>query len=310
MATGEIREPGVKPSLEDPGSAGGLDHVGVAGQDLAALAVAYERLGFTLTPRARHSGRRTPEGPVEPFGTGNRCIMLRRGYIELIAILDPSAFNDTLEESIARYPGIHIVALSMTDEAANLARLRRAGFAIPGIAYLERPVADAEPDGPKARFARLFLPDAPEGRVFLIRHLTPEAIWQERFLSHLNRAVALEEVIVAVAEPAETGARFSRLAGQPLVPDPAGGYALAFPGERVRLVAAKALAEILPGVAVPSLPFIAGLTVRTDDGNAAISRIVAEQSIRYRPASDGLLVDPSAAGGAALLFRAGGDADD
>ena len=43
-----------------------LDHVGIAGADLAALSAAYERLGFTLTPPARHSGRRTPEGPIVP----------------------------------------------------------------------------------------------------------------------------------------------------------------------------------------------------------------------------------------------------
>ena len=72
----------------------------------------------------------------------------------------------------------------MDDEAANLARLRRAGLAIPGVLHLERPVDDADPDGPRARFARLPLPDAPEGRVQLVRHLTPEAIWQERFMSH------------------------------------------------------------------------------------------------------------------------------
>jgi len=279
-----------------------LDHVGVAGPDLGALAAAYERLGFALTPLARHAGKRTPDGPVEPFGTGNRCIMLRDGYIELIAIVDPSAFGNLIGSALARYAGIHIVALGIDEEQANLDRLRRAGIDIPGVAYLERPVDDADPTGPQARFARLPLPDAPEGRIMLIRHLTPDAIWQERFMSHPNHAVALEEVLVAVAEPAETAARFARLAGRPAVPDLAGGFALPLPRGRVRLLSREGLQQALPELQPPTLPFIAGVTLRSDDGNAAMAALLRARAIRYRPVADGLLVDPSEAGGAALLF--------
>ena len=97
-------------------------------------------MGFHLTPFARHSGRRTPDGPVAPFGTGNRCILLRHGYLERIAIVDPNAFSDKLATFLARYEGILILALSIADEQGNLARLRRAGIDIPGIADLERPI--------------------------------------------------------------------------------------------------------------------------------------------------------------------------
>ena len=138
-----------------------LDHAGVAGPDLDRLAASFERLGFTLTPRARHSGRRQPDGPVEPFGTANRCIMLRQGYLELIAIVDPNCYSNGLESFFARHPGLHIIALSIGDETANLRRLRQAGIDIPGVAWLERPVDDADPNGLRARFARLPLPDAP-----------------------------------------------------------------------------------------------------------------------------------------------------
>jgi hypothetical protein len=283
-------------------AADALDHVGIAATDLGALAAQWEKLGFCLTPLARHSGRRTPDGPVVPFGTGNRCVMLREGYLELIAIVDPGAFSNTLDRFLARYAGIHILALSIEDEAANLARLRRAGIDIPGVAYLERPVDDADPDGPKARFVRLPLPDPAEGRIQLIRHLTREAIWQERFMTHPNRAVALSEVVLAVAAPAETGARFSVLAGRPLVPDPAGGYALALPRGRVRILPAAALEAVFPAVTIPCLPFIAGITLRTDDNNAAAARLLAERAIAHRAVPGGVLVDPSASGGVAIRF--------
>lgn len=280
-----------------------LDHVGVAARDLTAVAAQYERLGFLLTPLARHSGRRVPGGPIVPFGTGNRCAMLRRGYIELIAIVDPEAFSNTLDRFLARYAGVHILALSVDDEDANLARLKSAHVDISGIAYLERPVDDADPGGPRARFARLPLPDAPEGRIQLIRHLTPEAIWQERFLTHPNGAVALEAVVLAVAQPAETAMRLSRLAGLPVVPDVTGGFRLDLPeGGTARVVPAAALPQVLPGTHIPSLPFIAGLVLRTEDGGAAAARILHTAGIAAQRTELGLQVAPDQAGGAALVF--------
>lgn len=290
-----------------------LDHVGVAARDLGPLAAAYERLGFALSPIAQQSGRRAPGAPVERFGTGNRCAFLRHGYIELIAILDPALFANGLDGFLARYAGLHILALAVEDPAANLARLQAAGVPIAGISPLERPV---EPGGPIARFARLPLPDAPEGRLQLIRHLTPELVWDPRWMGHRNGAEALESVILASATPAETAARLSRLAGLPLEPDAAGGFLLALPGAAgaagpaapamrttLRVLPEAALPGLLPGVVAPCSPCIAGMVVRTGDGNAAVTALLAAEGIPARPAPGlGLMVPPESAGGAALVF--------
>jgi len=297
-----------------PPTAVALDHVGVAARDLGTLAAAYERLGFTLSPVAQQSGRRAPGLPVERFGSGNRCAFLRHGYIELIAILDPDLFDNGLNGWLARYPGLHILALAMQDEEANLDRLRRAGLPVPGVAYLERPV---EPGGPIAQFARLPLPDAPEGRLQLIRHLTPELVWQPRWMDHANGAVALESVLLTSANPAGTAARLSRLAGLPLEPDPAGGYRLVLPGAAgaagpqapltqttLRILEEAAIPRLLPGVEVPCLPFMAGMVVRTGDGNAAARRVLHGIPAVKAPGDwgAGLMVPPEFAGGAALVF--------
>ena len=274
-------------------SATGLDHVGIAGPDLDALAAAYERLGFRLTPRAQHHAP-GPDGVVRPIGTGNRCAMLREGYLELIAVIDPALPSNTLDRFLARYHGLHIVAFAIEDPEAELARLRAHGVAIPGIAWLERPVETATGDA-TARFARLPMPDAPEGRIQLIRHLTPELLWQTGTLDHPNRAVALEEVVLVVGDPAETAARFARLVG--VAPkDAANGIVLALPAGLVRFTAG----EPFLGVTAPALPFIAGVTVRTDDGAAALRRIAGAAA---REVPGGVLVPPEHAGGAAILFR-------
>jgi hypothetical protein len=292
-------------------SAVALDHVGVAARDLAPLLAQYERLGFDLSPLAQQSGRRTPDGPVELFGSGNRCAFFRHGYVELIGILDATRHANAVDQFVARYHGLHIAAFAMADPEANLARLRAGGLAIPGVAYLERPV---EVGGPTARFARLPYPDAPEGRVQLIRHLTPELVWQDRWMHHANQVVALESLVLASANPAETAARFSRLTGLAVVPDPAGGFLLELPGQSgaagpnapvlrtsVRILPAEALDRVLPGVVAPTLPFMAGMVLRTADGNAAARQVLAGLPLREMPGG-ALLVPPEFAGGAAILF--------
>jgi len=286
-----------------------LDHVGVCARELGPLTAAYERLGFSLSPIAQQSGKRVPDGPTEPFGTGNRCAFLRHGYIELLAILDPGLFDNQLGRFLDRYEGLHILALGVDDEQANLARMQAAGIPIPGIAWLERPVE--APDGPRAKFARLPFPDAPEGRVQLIRHLTPELIWQPRWMDHANHADAVVALILASAAPAETAARLSRLCGLPFQPDPAGGFLIRLPGGAgvagphapametvVRILEPEALRVVLPGVQAPVLPFMAGMIIRTDDGNAAVRAL----GLPLVAAPDGLMAPPALAGGAALVF--------
>lgn len=274
-----------------------LDHAGLAAPDIHALHAQYIALGFTLTPLARQSGRLTADGPVVPWATANRCAMLQQGYIELLGIVDQTAPTNGLDTFLARYPGLHILALGIPDEHAALARLRKAGLNVPGVLHLHRPVDSADPDGLQARFARIPLPDAPEGRIQLIRHLTPEAIWQPRFMAHPNNAIALEALILAVPDPADTAARLSRLAGRPVIPDPAGGFALPLAPGLVRILPPDALPAILPGVIPPTLPFMAALVVRTSDAAAA-----ARAHADLVEVPGGWMAPPALAGGAALVF--------
>lgn len=271
----------------------GLDHLGVCARDAEALWAAYERLGFALTPVAQQSGGNGP------LGTANRCAMLRRGYLELLAILDPALPDNGLGAMLDRFEGARILALGMRDAEGNLARLRRAGLDLPGTLPLSRPV---EPGGPVARFERLPLPEAPEGRVQLVRHLTPEALWQERWMTHPNGATELRAAIIAADRPAESAARLSRLAGLPLEPDPAGGFALPLPdGARVRVLAPEVAAEILPGVVPPALPAVVGMVIGVADLDATRAALAPVLRVEL-PA--GVMVPPEEAAGCALVFAA------
>jgi catechol 2,3-dioxygenase-like lactoylglutathione lyase family enzyme len=282
-----------------------LDHVGIAAHDLDALAATYESLGFRLTPLARHAGRLVPDGPIVPFGTGNRCAMLGRpgqpaGYLELIARIDPDAPANSLDRFLQRHEGIHIVAFGIADEQAELARLRREGFDLPGVAYLERPVDQGAPEKGMAKFARLPLPNeaSPEGRMQLIRHLTPDLIWRAEWLAHPNRAERLAGLVICTADVEEAAGRFARLTGSP--PRPAAGLTSFRLGDaRMTLVSPGMLDTIMPGVQPPSLPFIAGVLVLTADRAAAIRGIAGP---RGQDTPTGFMVAPASAGGAALIF--------
>ena len=85
-----------------------------------------EQLGFTLTLLARQEDGRI----------GNRCAMLRRSYIELLAVVDPTAKSATLDRFLERYAGIHIMAFSIDDPQSALTRLRGAGIDVAGISQL------------------------------------------------------------------------------------------------------------------------------------------------------------------------------
>ncbi len=259
-------------------SATALDHVGICARDAGPLWARFAALGFTLTPPARQSNA------AGPLATGNRCAFLRQGYLEFLAILAPGLPDNGLGALLDRHEGMHILALGMEDGAANLARLRAAGLDIPGIAPLSRPCDD--PEGRLARFERLPLPDAPEGRIQLIRHLTPELLWQARWLDHPNHAVALEECFMVGGM--DSAARLSRLAGRPLAPRAGGGVVLELPQGRVSVLP--------PQDWLPDLP-LAGCAIRTDDGTAAIRRIAPEG----RALPDGAWLVQAA--GAALVFR-------
>ena len=160
-----------------------LDHVGVVTRDLAGLAEQYLRLGFRLTPFARQADGRI----------GNRCAMLHGGYIELLAAVDPQRGSATLERFLRRHAGAHILAFSVADIEQTMTRLGRAGVTA-SAAEFERATDDTDPGAPRARFKLLSLPEQPEGRLNLVQHLTPDALWQPRFLQHQNNAAALHEM--------------------------------------------------------------------------------------------------------------------
>jgi Glyoxalase-like domain len=197
-----------------------LDHVAhfVAAMDSAAEAL--ERCGFRLTPFTLQTNR--VDGKPVPAGTGNRCAMFRRGYIEILAATADTPLAQQLRERLARHVGLHLAAFSSADAAAEHRRLAAAGFPVLPLVDMRRPVATENgEDWARFTIARLAPGTMPEGRVQFLTHHTEHLVWREPHLDHPNGAQALAAVWIAAADPAEPAERFARFTGRPMRPEDA-----------------------------------------------------------------------------------------
>lgn len=224
-----------------------------------------ERLGFTLTPFTPQMTA-GPGGTLVPAGTGNRCIMLREGYIEILTGEGDSPVVRQMRAALARYVGLHLVAFTCADAEAAHARLAAAGVPVQPMVRLRRHI-ETEAGEAELRFSviRLEPGTMPEGRIQMLAHHTPEALWQARWLDHANGARRLLGTIVVSADPDEAAARFARFLGRGASEGTDSGNRLTLDRGEIEFVAPDAAQSLLPGVTVPSLPFIAATVLAVDD---------------------------------------------
>jgi len=235
-----------------------LDHVAHFVPDLGEAARLLESVGFVPTPESAHQAQGAPAG------TSNRCLMLEEGYIEILAPTLDTPNARRVRAHMARYDGVHLASFGTPDAAFEHARLAAQGFAPEPLVNLSREVEGGE----TVRFGVVYVPPEkmPEGRVQYCRQLTPEVIWQDRFVRHPNGVTGLTAVYVVAEDPATAAARWARFSG--LLPRSE--------GELVRLQAARGRVLIgrrrsLPGRA-PAAPALAGYALSCSDRRAFLER--------------------------------------
>jgi hypothetical protein len=198
----------------DAGSSGPgltLDHCGCIAVDLQTTAAAWERLGFTLCPESPQRGAVPGLEGMHPWATANRCALFEHGYLELIGVARPGAWNPWAQ-FMARGPGLHILALRCDNADSTYAALAdTAPFLQPPV-QREREV-DVDGALQKMRFRNIFSRDSdcPEARHILIEHQTPDYLWQRRYLSHDNGACELRSATVVADDPAGVAARMEAI---------------------------------------------------------------------------------------------------
>ena len=237
-----------------------LDHIAHWVRDLDAASTTLQSLGFVLTPWSEQHASPRPGSPIAPVGSANRCIMLRSGYLEILAPLAPTPIGRELQAGIDRYVGVHLIAFGSPDTRAEQARLEALGFPQRPLVALRREVETETGGSATLRFTvgRAELGSMAEGRIQFLTHHTPEHLWQTRYLGHPNTADDLAEVWIVVADLEEAAARYSAYLDRPARRTEDGAAAIALSRGGVSLFTPDAFEMRLPEVEVPTLPFIAG----------------------------------------------------
>lgn len=243
-----------------------LDHVAIFVDEFERSGAALERLGFTVTPFRAHTSALKPGDPLTVLGTGNRCAMLRAGFIEVLGPTADTPMAAQLRRQLARYPGLHLIAFSGADVEEHHAALAAAGLAPLPIARLRRTQGSAEGESEvRASIVRLPHEAWPEGRVQIVfPEMSPDAMWRDSLVRHANHADRLSEALLVVEDPAARAAQFAAFVRR----SPravAGRHVVETDRGRLHLVAPREAARLLPGVAIPAVPFIAAAALGSSD---------------------------------------------
>lgn len=283
-----------------------LDHVALFARDLDKAERTFARLGFRLTERGFHSGATKPGRPIEPWGQANHCAPFRHGYLEVLGVFDETRFAPA-KSLLERYEGVHLLAFATKDADATAQEFaaRFKGKVTPQS--LERPVrlGDHGHETTLARFANVHPPAGtfPEGRVFAIEHLTPEAIWQPRLMDHPNGVLALCGVDMIVADPSDSAGRFAEMMNAPFRKE---GESLVVGDDalgEIRLHPPGASPDWLGTIPIAAPPWIAGIRFAVNS-TAATGSFLDGVGVAAKPDGTAAIVVPSReAHGTALRFH-------
>jgi Glyoxalase-like domain len=285
--------------LPEPGAVF-LDHVAHFVPVMEPAAEALQRCGFRLTPFTAQTNR--VDGKAVAAGTGNRCAMLRCGYVEILVATGDTPLARQLDERLARHVGVHLAAFSSADAASEHRRLGDAGFPVLPLVDMRRPVA-TENGGEEARFAivRTAPGVMPEGRMQFLTHHTEALVWREPYLDHPNGAQALLALWVAAADPDEPAQRFARFTGRPAWRD--GGATIALERGALRFASPELLRDqfgIPPG---PPLPYLAAYEIEVSD-LGRLRRLLDSAGLVARPGAAGVALALPPSVGGTVVFRA------
>jgi catechol 2,3-dioxygenase-like lactoylglutathione lyase family enzyme len=284
-----------------------LDHVGWMVPDMERAAEAFERLGFPLTPYSVHEDRDPATGAMTPVGTANRLAMLRCGYLELLTLSGgvDSPITRHMKAAMTRFVGVHLLAFAVDDAAQTATQIEARNFTLQPTVHLRRRV-EAE-DGVEVELAftvaRAGFEHFPEARVQILKHHTPEHLWQKRYLPRENGITGLLEAFIVTTNPREAAARFARFLGKP-IDGLASPLAVRLDRGALRFVDTRGAAEHFGRVSRPPVPCVGAITLTSSDLERTRNFLLSQG---LRPGAldpNHLLVDESEAMGVHLIIVA------
>jgi hypothetical protein len=287
----------------------GLHHVTRTVRDLDSVAGVYERLGFNVGARNRHS-----------WGTHNRVVQLPGlVYLELLEVAEPEkiiphagssfSFGAFNRDFVARAEGLAMVALESRDADADATAFRAAG--IGGFDVFKFTREGRRPDGSAVTvaFSLTFATDssAPDVGFFTCREHHPENFWNPAFQVHANTAKTVAAVIMVAEDPAAYQGFLSAFVGEDAIQASSAGIVVPTPRGVIEAITPAAF-RVEFGVDPPDLkrgPRLAALRFGVKDFAATMNALKAG-GIDAQVRMGRIVVGPDRGMGATLVFAPGG----
>lgn len=283
----------------------GIDHLVLAVRDLEAARAAYDRLGFMLTPEARH-----------PFGTKNSLVRLDGSFLELLAIADPAAIPQPTKtffsfaafnrDFLERREGLSMLALKSRGTEADIADFAGQGLTVYDPVEFER-IARA-PDGSerKVAFSLAFTSERrlKECGFFTCRHRFPENFWRREYQHHANSARGIQSIVMVARDPADFHEFLSKFAGERDIESDSLGISIDTGEGRIDVVTPVAFrawfGQALEIEADPKPRFVASRIVVAELG--AARDVLRANGVSFEERMSQVVVPAAEAGGSVLAF--------
>ena len=286
----------------------GIDHLVLCVRDLDAARSAYERLGFTLAPRALH-----------PWGTANHVVQMDGNFLEILGVVDATGIVPTTQtefsfgafnaEFLGRREGMSQLVFDSADARADQRAFLAMGLRTYAPFEFERDTT--LPDGATARvgFSLAFVTDArtPEAAYFVCQQLAPEHFWRAEFQAHPNGARQISEVVMVAEEPASIADLWRRLLGPAAVTEQGDCSSAQSTRGRIAILTPHAFAERWPNAQIqgaPETPYFAGCRV-TVDALDTVRTILRENEVTHEDVGASLRIAPPDLNNFALEFTEG-----
>lgn len=251
----------------------------------------YRRLGFTLTPRGRHT-----------LGSINHLAIFATDYLELIGLSEDAGGRQELLEWPLGWNGV----VFNTEDAAGLqAGLAEAGVAAGAPNDFSRPVA-LEDGVFDAAFRTVRMPNetTPAGRLYWCEHKTRGLVWRDAWRRHRNGVVGVARVVYVAENPARLlGVLAAMFGAEAVSPDgvmPAGMASV----EVITPAAAEARYGDAVADAAGRPEWIAAMEFRVLDVGVAAETLM-RGGFTVRSGVAGPVVAAADAMGAAMVFVSG-----
>lgn len=276
----------------------GLDHCIILVRDLEVAEERMRALGFAPAPKGVHS---------DHMGSHNHCVMLERGYFEVLGLRFPTEHNERWQAALAVREGLAAIALETNDARAAAHVFESRGLSPERLVDFSRPV-DLDGETRDASFTTLTLPDsvAPVPS-FLCHHHTRDVVWRPEYLTHANGANAFLGLVMVAADPDATAARMLPAYGEQRRRATDDGVRIDMGSSVLDIVTADAFAKRYAGISLDAAavePYLGALRIGVADTTATDAWFAEQGVTTHRSAAGATCIAPADACGALIEFSA------